>query len=712
MNTGGPARWGRYVAWLVLALWVAAVALLLPLAGKTADVASTDAAQVLPQSAEVTRALARERQAFPGADTPVAVVVYVRDSGITADDRSAVEADRSAFGPLSRDNTVGPAVTAEDGRALLLSFPIAGDGPAAKTFVKRIKDQLADAPAGLGTAVTGSAGALSDADEAFGGVETTLLLAAAGVVAVLLLITYRSPVLWIVPLVSVGLASQLASGVVYLLGRYAGVTVTDASSGIMVVLVFGAGTDYALLLIARYREELRRHPNRFAAMAVAWRRSFPAILASAATVTVGLLCLLAGEMNDVRGLGPVAAAGIVVAFAVMTTLLPALLVLLGRWMFWPFVPRYAPGADADVARQHGSWRRLADAIGRRPRLIWTVTTLALVGLTFGGFGLRFGQPADDMFTRDVGSVIGQRLIEKHYPSGTSYPARIIAAAGTADRVVTAAAAVDGVATARQANLSADARWVLVEAVLADPPDSAAAKATIDRLRAAVHAVPGADALVGGQTATIIDIRRAATRDNQVLMPLILLVVLAVLVLLLRALVAPLLLAASVVLSYAAAMGVAGLVFRAIGHPAIEPSVPLWGYLFLVTLGVDYTIFLMTRAREEVVKVGNREGILTALTVTGGVITSAGVVLAATFSTLVVLPVVTALQIGLIVAIGVLLDTTVVRTLLVPTIAVDLGRRLWWPSRLAAAPPVPHSVPVLGPRAWEPAPADAVEENAA
>jgi RND superfamily putative drug exporter len=682
------ARWIRWLTWIAVALWVATSLLLVPLAGRTAEVASIDPAQVLPQTAEATRAMIRERSAFPGADTPVAVVVYARDGGITAEDRSAVEADRVAFAALARNNEVNPAVPSEDGRALLLSFPIAGDGPQSQGVVDRIKMLLDDDPAGLHTAVTGSAGALADASEAFGGVETTLLLAAAGVVAVLLLITYRSPFLWIVPLASVALASQLGTGVVYLLGRYANLTVTSASIGIMVVMVFGAGTDYALLLIARYREELHRDADRHTAMAIAWRRSFPAVLASAAAVIIGLLCLLAAQNNDVRGFGPVAAAGITVALAVMTTLLPAALVLLGRWVFWPFIPRYASAAGSDVSAQHGTWRWLAATIGRRPRAIWVVTTLALVGLAFGVFGLRFGQPADEMYTKDVGSVVGQRLVEEHYPSGTSSPAQIIASARSADEVAIAAGAVDGVASARQAGISADGRWVRIEAVFVDPPDSAEAKESVDRLRDAVHAVTGADALVGGPTATTLDINRAANRDNAVVMPLIAIVVLAVLVLLLRALVAPLLLAASMVLSFAAAMGVAGLVLQAIGYPRMAPGLPLWGYLFLVTLGVDYTIFLMTRAREEVTKVSNREGILTALTVTGGVITSAGVVLAATFATLLVLPAVVALHIGLIVAVGVVLDTFIVRTLLVPALAVDIGPRVWWPGRPSRQPAEP------------------------
>jgi putative drug exporter of the RND superfamily len=671
---------GRYLAWLMLALWAAATAVLLPYAGRSAEAQSTDMVALLPRNAESTRALARVRAAFPGSDAPVAVVVYARDGGVTATDRAAVDADRTAFARLVPDHTVGPAVISDDGKAVMVSVPVAGRGEQVGATVKQIKQQLADSPAGLRTAVTGSAGVEADGDEAGSGVETTLLLATVGVVAVLLLVTYRSPVLWLVPLVCVGLASQLAAGLVYLLARHAGVTATETGSTVMLILIFGAGTDYALLLIARYREELRRHRDRYAAMAVAWRRSVPAILASAATVAVGLLCLFAARMNDVRSLGAVAATGIAVAFAVMTTLLPALLVLLGRWVFWPFVPRHLPSSGTDPARQHGMWQRLADAIGRRPRLVWTLTTLLLVALTFGVFGLRLGQPTDKMFTTEVDSVVGQRIVERHFPGGASSPAEIVAAAAGADEVVAAAAAVEGVVDVVRVGVSADGRWVRLDAVLRHPPDTAAAKAGIDRLRRALHAVPGADALIGGQTAATLDIERAASRDNRVVMPLILVVVFVVLMLLLRAVVAPLLLTASVLLSYAAAMGVVGLVCRAIGYPDIMPSLPMLGFVFLVTLGVDYSIFLMTRAREEVARVGNRDGILTALTVTGGVITSAGVVLAATFSVLLVVPYVTALHLGLIVAVGVLIDTFLVRTLLVPTLAVDLGDRVWWPGR--------------------------------
>ncbi|WP_326999864.1 MMPL family transporter [Dactylosporangium sp. NBC_01737] len=661
----------------VLGLWLVAGFLLLPLAGRIGDVTSTDQALVLPHSAETTRELLREREAFPGTDTPVAVVVYARDGGITDADRSTVDADRAVF--EAAGHVVGPVTASRDGQALMLAFPVAD-----KEAVKQIKSAVADAPPGLRAAVTGEAGALADLDEIGEGVDTTLFLAAAGIVAVLLLLTYRSPVLWIIPLLSAVAASQFTSAIVYLMGRHLDVTVTADLTTMMTVLVFGAGTDYALLLIARYREELHRHPDRTTAMSVAVRRSFPAILASAATVTIGVLCLLAAQMNDMRSFGPIAATGIIVSLAVMTTLLPALLVLLGRWVFWPFVPRFGTA----IAVRRNGWHRVADLVGRRPRALWTVTAAVLVLLGLGVFGLRLGQNTSQMYTSEVGSVVGQQLVERHYSGGATSPAVIVAVASTVDGVVAAAKGVDGVADATSTARSVDGRWVRIAATLTDPPDSGAAMATIDRLRAAVHAVPGADAVVGGQTATLVDVGRASERDNAVVMPLILAVVFVVLVLLLRAVVAPLLLAASVAVSYVAAMGLSGLIFTAIGHPHIVQGMPLYAWLFLVTLGVDYTIFLMTRAREEVVTRGNRDGMLAALTTTGGVITSAGLVLAGTFGVLVVLPFVAAIQMGVIVAVGVLLDTFVVRTLLVPALAIDVGPRLWWPSRHAVRPAAP------------------------
>jgi len=537
----------------------------------------------------------------------------------------------------------------------------------------------------------------------------------------LLLVTYRSPVLWLLPLLTVGIASQVASASVYLLARYAGVAVDFQSQSVLTVLVFGVGVDYALLIIARYREELRRHENRHAAMAVALRRSSPAILASAATVAIALMCLLAADLPATRGLGPVAAVGVIAALAAMTTLLPALLVLCGRWLFWPFVPRFRPGAhgggpvgrsaagralDTDVAADHGMWARIAGLIGRRPRLTWLVAA-AVLGMLMIGIGkLSIGLPDEDVFTKEVGSITGQKLIDAHYASGASQPAEILAAAPAAGAVADAARSVDGVASVQPPVASADGRWVRIDTVLAVSPDSDAAKRVIERLRTAVHAVPDGDALVGGQVAAALDTDTVSDRDNRVVIPLILGVVLVILILLLRAVVAPLVLLASVVLSYAAAMGAAGFILDAMGYPDLYVSLPLQAFLFLVALGVDYSIFLMTRAREEVRTLGHRRGVTHAVTVTGGVITSAGVVLAATFASLAVLPLVPSVQNAVVVAAGVLLDTFLIRTLLVPGLALHIGPAVWWPGRPArsdgpgggsVAEPVLSSVVTVGSR---------------
>ncbi len=597
-----------------------------------------------------------------------------------------------------------PPVPSEDGQALLLAFPIGGDAEQRAEAMGHIKERLpVDTPAELSTALTGPAAGEDDVFEAFEGMDGALLLATAGTVALLLLITYRSPVLWLIPLVTVAVANQLASAVVYLLAKHADLAVDFQSQSIMTVLVFGVGVDYALLLIARYREELHRHADRHAAMAVALRRSIGAIAASAATVALGLLCLLAADLPSTRGLGPVGAIGIAAAFLAMTTLLPAVLVIFGRWLFWPFVPRYSPEAvGLDVTAEHGVWRRIAGFVGRRPRAVWLGTAAALVALSFGIGNLSIGLPQDQTFTTEVGSITGQRMIEAHYPSGTVAPAEILASAGQADQVVAAARTVPGVAEVGEPETSPDGRWVRVAAVLADTPDSDAALDTVERLRDAVHAVPGAQALVGGDTAYLIDEKRTVSRDDRTVAPLVLVVVFAVLVLLLRALVAPLLLLASVVLSYVAAMGAAGLILDAMGYPKLFVSVPLQTFLFLVALGVDYTIFLATRAREETARLGHRQGVLHALTVTGGVITSAGVVLAATFGALNVLPLVPTVQMAIIISVGVLLDTFLVRSLLVPALALNIGRRTWWPSDLArrtsrpsVAPPA-ERVPVASP----------------
>ncbi|GAA1787678.1 MMPL family transporter [Luedemannella flava] len=674
---------GRWSKWLVVLIWVAIAAVAFPLAGKLTDVEKNDAISFLPNSAEATRAYELATREFAGAEQLPAVVVYARDTGLTPADLAKATADAAAFAPLAEAGRVSQVIVSDDRKAAIVSFLVAGDQDALAASVEKIKDVAGTgAEPGLRTALTGGAGAVDDIVDAFAGIDSTLLFVTAGVVALLLLITYRSPVLWIVPLLTVGVASQLASAAVYLLAKHAGLTVSGQSQGIMTVLVFGAGTDYALLLIARYREELRRHRDRHDAMREALRRSSPAILASAATVVISLLCLLAAQLNSLRGLGPVGAVGVAAALLAMITLLPALLVICGRWLFWPFVPRFSEDAAAhDIAEEHGIWQKVAALVGRRPRMLWTVTTAALLLLTIGVTTLTLGLPQSEAFTKEVGSVTGQKLVEEHFPSGTSSPVQIVARSAAATPVADAAKAVPGVAAVRDAVPSRDGTWVRIDAVLADPPDSPAAERAVDDIRAAVHAVPGGDALVGGDTATQLDTARAASHDNRLVIPLILLVVFGVLVVLLRAVVAPLLLIASVVVSFGAALGAAALIFWAIDYPKIDLSMPLLAFLFLVALGVDYTIFLMTRAREEAATLGHREGVLHALTVTGGVITSAGIVLAATFAVLAVLPLVSLLQMGIIVAVGVLLDTLIVRTLVVPALSLDVGRKVWWPSAL-------------------------------
>ncbi len=528
--------------------------------------------------------------------------------------------------------------------------------------------------------VTGPAGSSADLETAFDGVESTLLIATVVVVTIVLLLTYRSPVLWLLPLVVVGMANLLTNAVVWLLADRFGLTVNAQSVGILTVLVFGVGTDYALLLVARYREELHRHEDRYAAMWNALRSAFPAILASATTVAIGMLCLLAADLNSTRSLGPVAAVGIATAFVAMTTLLPAVLVLLGRWVFWPFTPRYEPGG---APAQHRAWERVAGHVQRRPRRLWIGTSAGLAALALGVTTLSGGLPFSQMFTSTPESVIGQQALEEHFPGGSGDPADILVRQGYENEAASEAAEVPGVVSVQEQGASEG--WVRLSAVLTDATDSDAAKETVQRLRTAVHEIDGADALVGGSTAIELDTEAAVERDERVVIPLILGVVLVVLLVLLRAIVLPIVLLLSVVLSYAAALGTSALLLNVLGYDAYSQAfipLPLFAFLFLVALGVDYTIFLMTRAREEVRRTGDaRGGVLRALVVTGGVITSAGLVLAATFAVLAVLPVVPMLQLGVVVAVGVLLDTLVVRSLLVPAATLDLGSRAWWPSKL-------------------------------
>ncbi|GAB2573841.1 MMPL family transporter [Streptomyces capparidis] len=678
---------GRRAKWLVLAAWLVAAVALGPLAGKVGDVEENSANAFLPKNAESAR-VNDLLERFRTDELTPAAVVYARDGGLTAQDRAKAEEDRAAVAELAHGGEAPPVAPSDDGAALLVTVPLSMEEDDLTDRVEQIRDIVeANAPPGLEVKVAGPAGSLTDQVAVFGDLDGTLMLASAAVVTVLLLIIYRSPVLWLFPLIAVGFAAVLAQAVTYLGGRYADLPVDGQSGGILMVLVFGVGTDYALLLIARYREELTRHADRHLAMRVALRRSGPAVLASACTIAVGLLCLLLADLNSSRSLGWVGAAGVLCGFLAMVTVLPALLVAAGRWVFWPFVPRQGEARHAE----HTVWARAGRAVSARPRRSWVGAAVLTGALALGATGIGMGLTDAEMFTDTPDSVTGQRLIEDHYPGGASAPADVVAAADAEERVRRAAADTPGVAGVGEAEYTRDRGLVHLPVVLADAPDSAAAERTVDALRENLRALGGADAAVGGPTASDLDTERAAESDNTLVIPVVLAVVLLVLIALLRALVAPLVLLATVVVSFFGALGASNLLFEHVfDWGGIDHSLPLLGFVFLVALGIDYNIFLMTRVREEVVRLGHDRGVLTGLTTTGGVITSAGVVLAATFAIFVTLPLVTMAEMGVLVGIGVLLDTFVVRTVLVPALSLDIGRAMWWPGalyrRLGQRPP--------------------------
>ncbi|MFC6884556.1 MULTISPECIES: MMPL family transporter [Actinomadura] len=673
---------GRRTKWAVLALWIVLLAVLGPLAGKLGDVEENDAAGWLPGGAESTRVVKLEEQ-FRKDGTMLAVVVYERSSGITSADKAKAASDVAGLRGLPGAQQVQGPFPSKDGKALQTLVPLTDED--VTKAVDDGRDLVKRGPPGLDAHVTGPAGGGADQFKVFESIDGFLLMAAGIVVIVLLLFIYRSPVLWLVPVLSAVFALGLAQAVVYLLAKNADLTVNGQSAGILTVLVFGVATDYALLLVARYREELHRHADRHEAMAYALHRAAPAVIASAATVAIGLLCLLLADMNSTAGLGPVAAAGVITALAAMLTLLPALLVICGRWVFWPLVPRY----DAKYLKpeayesEHGVWSRVAGAVARHPRVLWAATTVGLLALTLGLGSLKADGLSDaGQFTGRPDSIAGNEVIGRHFPAGSGSPAVVIANTGAAGPVAAAVSGTPGVAElGRPATANGLVKY---EATLRDPADSSGAQRTIDRLRAAAHAVPNAEAKVGGTTATSLDIKRASARDNKVIIPIVLAVVFLILILLLRALVAPLLMMATVVLSFLASLGACALIFRhGFGFEGTDAGFPLLAFIFLVALGVDYNIFLMHRVREESQALGTRRGITRGLTVTGGVITSAGLVLAATFAALATLPLVSMAEMGFVVAFGVLLDTLIVRSLLLPALAYDMGRRIWAPSRLAA-----------------------------
>ncbi|MEW2081190.1 MMPL family transporter [Streptomyces sp. NPDC005283] len=676
----GPVnRRRRAVPWAVLAFWIAVIALAGPFAGKLGDVQRDNVVDYLPADADSTQ-VAKIQQKLPGGESTELVLVYHRDGGLTATDRAT--ADRQVAGIASTHQLAGGqrpvGVPSSDGTTLM--FPVSttepGDDEEARTaFVEDIREAVSGA-GGLSVDVGGPGALQTDMSEVFDSIDGTLMIATVLVVAVLLILTYRSPFLWAVPLLVVGVAALMTRALIYGLVQGFDLTVTSQSAGIMTVLVFGAGTDYALLLVARYREELRRVRQPYDAMGAALRGCGPAVLASSGTVAAGLLCLLAADLNSARGLGPVGALGVVCALAAMMTLLPAVLVLLGRRVFWPLVPAYG----SEPKQRRSLFAAMGSSAGRRPVAVLASGAVLLGALAFGVLGLPGTLKQEDSFTDRPESVTAMRTLADAYPNRSSRPISVITPTSGVDGAVADARATEGVAAVTRGR-GADG-WTELAVFATNAPETTGETATIKALRAGLEG-----SYVGGPSAQQLDLDDNNLRDRKVVVPLVLAAVLLILVALLRSVVAPLILVVAVVAVWGAATGLGGLVFGPVfGFSGVDPGLPLLSFVFLVALGVDYGIFLMHRMREESLSGAEpAAAALTALRTTGGVIASAGIVLAATFSVLMNLPLVTMVEMGFVVAVGVLLDTFLVRTYLVTSASLLLGRRVWWPGRLSRRP---------------------------
>ncbi|MER5478723.1 MMPL family transporter [Streptomyces sp. NPDC002734] len=690
MNTlRRPVRW--LVPLVLVVVWLGLGGAFGSYAGKLGEVATNDQAAFLPQNAQSTKVI-EEQKAFNQDETLPAIIVWTAEGGGPVDAAQQKAATGRLASLAEADGVAGtpsPALRSEDGEALQGVVPLSPDlGDRLAEVLDDVKAAAAEVP-GTRAQLAGPAATQGDLSEAFAGIDGILLGVALAAVLVILLLVYRSVLLPFTIIISAVFALGVACAVVYVLADHDIVRVDGQVQGILSILVIGAATDYALLLTARFREELSHSGDKVAAAVAATRGSFGAITASAATVALGLLALLLSDLTNNRALGPVGAIGIVCAVLTTLTFLPAVLALMGKAAFWPAKPR---SADAETGG-HGIWRRVAHRVDTNPRRLWLGTMVLLVaGAAFFPTLQSKGVPLDELFVNDAPSVAAQQTLGKHFPGGSGQPAVIIADADERADVTDVAAATAGVADVRvvtesgrpdAAPLVADGR-VRIDATLTAAPDSDAAKDAVSALRERLEKVDST-ALVGGYTAQQYDTQSTAEDDRTLIIPVVLAIILVILILLLRSLLLPVLLVATVALNYLATLGIAGLVFEhGFGFSGTDASVPLYGFVFLVALGVDYNIFLMSRVREETLRLGTRQGVLRGLVATGGVITSAGVVLAATFAALIVIPLAFLAQIAFIVAFGVLLDTIVVRSLLVPALVRDIGPKVWWPSRLARA----------------------------
>ena len=695
------------IAVLVVIAWFLITGIFGPLFGKLTSVQENNNSSFLPKGSEAALA-ADEISKFAGDTSFNFPTLVLFEGTATPEALGAINAHLSKVSELTLDGTsakIGDyllkdqpitAFPSQDGKAILVNVPLNGDSiaeilpndkPVLPAVVEALREDIAPVAkaAGMTAYVTGPGGLLGDLFGAFGTLDSTLLLTTLGVVAIILIFVYRSPVLWIIPLLTSLFALSTAGGIIYLLAKNDIIDVDGQSQGILSVLVIGAATDYALLLIARYREELHHHENRFDAMRAAYRGVWEPILASGSTVAISLMMLLFSQLTNTASLGPIGAIGIVVSVITILTLLPALLVLFGRWIFWPRKPLN----DGDDHVLSGTWSKVANGIGRNPRKAWVITGVTLLAFAFTSTTLKAdGIGTVDTFTGNPESVVGQKLLLKHFPGGEGDPTQIVASAAKGDAVIAAVRQAEGVSEIAYAvdpmtqNVKIVGGRVIINATLDKAPDSVEAGEYIPAIREAAHKADPTS-LVGGTSAVYFDVRTANDRDNKTIIPIILFVITIILGLLLRSILSAVVLLGTVVLSYFATLGVCALVFNHVfGFAGGDNSFPLFAFIFLVALGIDYNIFLMTRVREESVKLGTRAGVIKGVTVTGAVITSAGIVLAATFAVLGLLPLVPLAELGFAVGFGVLLDTIIVRSILVPALVHEIGPKIWWPSKLS------------------------------
>lgn len=704
-----------WIAIIVIIAWLGITSVAGPTFGKLSTVQENDNAAFLPDSAESTLASKITVKFSDSSNDQIpTLLLFLGDINPIKNPANLVRIQSYLDGignkvlpesgkPLSTYFVAGfpiQAIPSEDGKAALVNIALNSaiteerveEKPTLSLIVDFMREDLKEnfEAKDLTTHVTGFGGIFADLFGAFGSIDSTLLTTTLLVVSLILIVVYRSPLLWILPLFSAITALSLAGTIVYYAAKADLLDLNGQSQGILSVLVLGAATDYALLLIARYREELHHHEFRYEAMKVSLRGVLEPILASGSTVIAGLLVLLLSDLSGNRGLGPVGAIGVAVSMITVLTFLPALLLVFGRWIFWPKIPRFD-----DVDEQlSGTWAKIGNAVERNPKRIWISTALLLV--IFAGFSFTLkadGLANTEAFTKRTDSVIGLERLGEHFPSGEGSPVEIVVNESDVARATDALLTVKNVAFvepvvagqkipgAPTPPIKVVDGQVLLNATLKVAPDSVEARNTIPLIREAVHAVDKG-ILVGGGTAVQYDTDVASRNDNRVIIPIVLIIIGIILGLLLRSILAAGLLLLTVVLSFMATLGVCQLVFDNIfNFKGADASFPLFTFIFLVALGIDYNIFLMTRVREESLKLGTRKGVIKGLTVTGGVITSAGIVLAATFAVLGVLPLVFLAQLGFAVAFGVLLDTIIVRSLLVPALVHQIGPKIWWPSKL-------------------------------